>query len=117
MTAIAPRTDTSVPPGLAGTDGTVHTDDGMPPAVPTKVARDYGWSNSWLAIRVARRLVERHGFPRARRAALQQKAKHITLVNNERHVTDPFKWLFWDLVAIDCAKVPEPLHFQLERAS
>jgi hypothetical protein len=110
--------ETNTPPMLAGIDGAaVHEGDGMPAAAPRKIWRTAGWSNSWLAARVARRLVERHGVHRARRLALHQKAKHTTTVNGERHVTKPFLWLFWDLVAIDCGKVPQPVRFSLEAAS
>lgn len=114
--AIADRTETNTPPMLAGIDGaTVHEGDGMPAAAPRKIWRNAGWSNSWLAARVARRLVERHGFHRARRLALRQKVKHVTVVNGERTVLNGFYWLFWDLVAIDCGRVPQPSRFYLEQ--
>lgn len=109
--------ETRTPPMLAGIDGAdVHEGVGMPAAAPRKIWRAAGWSNSWHAARVARRMVERHGIMRARRLALLQKTKHVVIVNGERHVTKPFAWLFWDLVIIDCGKVPQPARF-LEAAS
>lgn len=110
--------ETRTPPMLAGIDGAdVHEGVGMPAAAPRKIWRAAGWSNSWLAARVARRLVERHGFHRARRLALQQKHKHTTEINGEPCVTKPFYWLFWDLVAIDCGRVPQPSRFYMENVS
>lgn len=79
--------------------------------------RPHGWSDHWHAARVARRLVMRHGFTEARRRALRQRNKHTTMLNGERCATNHFRWIYWDLVAIDTGRVPEPARFALERAS
>lgn len=108
----------SVPPALAGTDGTRHKEDGrLAPGIAINLPAHHLRSNAWCAMRVARRLVHRYGFAEARTRAVRQKAKHLREVNGVRHITHPFRWLYWDLVAIDTGKIPEPARFALERAS
>jgi len=105
-----------VPPVLAGTDGTNHKEEalfGIAFNVPTAALR----SNHWCAMRVARRLVQRYGGTEARRRAHQQKQKHVTIANHVRYVTHAFRWLYWDLVALDCNKIPEPVRWPCEVAS
>lgn len=69
-------------------------------------------SESWSAMRVARRLVERHGFKAARQRALRQKACHsLALRYGSRDENTAFRIIFWGLVAVNAARFPEPARF------
>lgn len=75
-------------------------------------------SEHWLPVRVARRLVERHGFPEARRLALQQKAIHATALRYGcRTRNTPFLVIYWDIVALATGKVPEPARHIIARTA
>lgn len=75
-------------------------------------------SNAWLPKRVARRLVERHGFPEARRRALAQKGIHARALNHGvRTERTPFLIIYWDIVAVAAGKVPEPARHILARTA
>lgn len=75
-------------------------------------------SRHWQPARVARRLVERHGFPEARRRALVQKSIHGRALNQGcRSERTPFLIIYWDIVAVATGKVPEPVRHILARTA
>jgi hypothetical protein len=72
----------------------------------------------WLPMRVARLLVERYGFAEARRKAVRQGAKHQHRLKRgaiTKHT--PFLIIYWDLVALNTAKIPQPVRFLLPAES
>lgn len=78
----------------------------------------YHASEYWLPVRVARRLVERHGFHEARKRALRQKGIHPTALRNGcRTRNTPFLVIYWDIVALATGKVPEPARHIIARTA
>lgn len=62
--------------------------------------------------RLARRLVERHGFVRALRKASDRTDRYRT---SNRHVTHPHRWLVWSTVTRAILAMPVPAAGELDR--
>lgn len=81
----------------------------MPQTTPEVYTPRQHISESWSAMRVARRLVARHGFAVARDRAVRQKRVHALALNYGAVTARTSFWIiFWDLVAVNTARVPEP---------
>lgn len=57
-------------------------------------------SRYWFPAVVADRLLRQHDARRAGERALAQRQRQVVRVDGVAHVTDAFRWIYWDCVLI-----------------